>query len=629
MKKGISFLTALFLFTNVHAQTLFTYGDKKVSKQEFLEAYKKNQQSEVTSDSMYRYYLDLYTKYKLKVQSAYDERIDTLSAISDELQNYKRQVLPEYLKTLAGYDAIAEMEWKRASKEILLQHIFLPFEAEAKIHTAYEELKKGGKFEEVAVKFSDDPAVSVNKGTVGYLTAMVLPLKIESELYALKPNEYSKPFRTNAGWHIVRNGNERDTRGKVKVKQILFAYPPEASAADKKTIQNRADSVRKVLNSGGSFSEMAELFSDDQFSFRQGGQLPAFGAGVYDSRFEEKAFSLNKKDELSEPFETAYGIHLLQLVEKIPYTATLDSIQRVELIQEIQSGDREQLAMQQLVQTLATKLKVKDANVDETVLNQFTKSVLASPGSQSDMGLKPSTVLFTIANKPVTIKEYRENMEEIAKAGSFSNQDPKEFYTTFRQNKILDFYQENAEQYDAEFKKQMEEFKEGSMLFYVMEKNVWGMAASDTAGLRKYFDAHRDQYWWNKSAEVLIFNSSNKELVETIREVIGKDPAKWTAIAQQYENQLQVDSGRYEITQLPGSPGSVIEKESTEIVQLDDVYSFAYVLKLYAERSPRTFEQSLGLVINDYQAVLEEKWINELKKKYPVKVNEKVLRGMR
>ncbi|MGZ5247865.1 MAG: peptidylprolyl isomerase [Flavitalea sp.] len=364
MRKGISFLTALFLFTNVHAQTLFTYGDKKVSKQEFLEAYKKNQQSEVPSDSMYRYYLDLYSKYKLKVQSAYDERVDTLASIHDELEGYRKQVLPEYLKSLAGYDEIADMEWKRASKEILLQHIFLPFEAEAKIHSAYEELVKGGKFEEVALKYSDDPAVSINKGIVGYVTAMVLPLKIESELYALKPNEYSKPFRSNAGWHIVRNGSERNTRGKVKVNQILFAYPPEVTSADKKTIQQRADSVKNVLNNGGSFSEMAALFSDDQFSFRQGGQLPAFGAGVYDSRFEEKAFSLNKKDEISDPFETAYGVHLLQLAEKIPYTSTPDSLQRIELIQETQSGDREQLAIQQLVQKLAAKLKVYDANVD-------------------------------------------------------------------------------------------------------------------------------------------------------------------------------------------------------------------------------------------------------------------------
>lgn len=628
MRKGISFLTALFLFTNVHAQTLFTYGDKKVSKQEFLEAYKKNQQSEVTSDSMYRYYLDLYTKYKLKVQSAYDERIDTLTSIKEELQNYKRQVLPEYLKSLAGYDEIADMEWKRASKEILLQHIFLPFEEEAKIQAAYEELVKGGKFEEVALKYSNDPSVSINKGTVGYVTAMVLPLKIETELYALKPNEYSKPFRSNAGWHIVRNGSERNTRGKVKVNQILFAYPPEASSADKKIIQQRADSVKNVLKNGGSFGEMAELFSDDQFSFRQGGQLPAFGAGVYDSRFEEKAFSLNKKDELSDPFETAYGVHLLQLVEKIPYTPTPDSLQRIELIQEIQSGDREQLAIQQLVQKLAAKLKVNDANVDETVLDQFTKSVLASPASESEMGLKSSTVLFTIGGKAVTVKEYRENLQEIAKAGSFSNQDPKEFYTTFRQNKILDFYQENVEAYDPEFSKQLQEFKEGSMLFHVMEKNVWGLSASDTAGARKYYEANRDKYWWEKSAEVLIFTSHNKEMIETIHEVIGKGPEKWNAIAQQYENQLQVDSGRYEITQLPGNPGSVTAKQSTEITQLDELYSFAYVIEVYNEKTPRTYEQAVGLVLNDYQQVLEEKWINELKKKYPVKVNERVLRGL-
>ncbi|MGZ5247864.1 MAG: hypothetical protein ACXWV5_12445, partial [Flavitalea sp.] len=111
-------------------------------------------------------------------------------------------------------------------------------------------------------------------------------------------------------------------------------------------------------------------------------------------------------------------------------------------------------------------------------MDQFTKSVLSSPASESEMGLKSSTVLFTIGGKAVTVKEYRESLQEIAKAGSFSNQDPKEFYNSFRQNRILNFYQENIEQYDPAFADQLKEFREGSMLFHVMEKNVWGLSAS-------------------------------------------------------------------------------------------------------------------------------------------------------
>ena len=128
---------------------------------------------------------------------------------------------------------------------------------------------------------------------------------------------------------------------------------------------------------------------------------------------------------------------------------------------------------------------------------------------------------------------------------------------------------------------------------------------------------------------MLIFTSNNKELIETIHEVIVKGLEKWNPISQLYENQLQVDSGRYEITQLPGNPGSVTAKQSTEITQLDELYSFAYVIEVNKDNTPRTYEQSVGLVLNDYQQVLEEKWIYGLKNKYPVKVNERVLRGMR
>jgi peptidyl-prolyl cis-trans isomerase SurA len=65
------------------------------------------------------------------------------------------------------------------------------------------------------------------------------------------------------------------------------------------------------------------------------------------------------------------------------------------------------------------------------------------------------------------------------------------------------------------------------------------------------------------------------------------------------------------------------------MTQLDELYSFTYVIEVYNEKTPRTYEQAVGLVLNDCQQELEEKWINKLKKKYPVKVNERVLRGLR
>jgi peptidyl-prolyl cis-trans isomerase SurA len=93
---------------------------------------------------------------------------------------------------------------------------------------------------------------------------------------------------------------------------------------------------------------------------------------------------------------------------------------------------------------------------------------------------------------------------------------------------------------------------------------------------------------------------------------------------------VQADSGRFELTQLPVSVSTNI-KEGTisEPVKnaTDNITTFAYAVKTYNDRMPRNFEDARGFVINDYQSFLEDQWIDALKKKYPVKVNEAVLQS--
>jgi peptidyl-prolyl cis-trans isomerase SurA len=373
------------------------------------------------------------------------------------------------------------------------------------------------------------------------------------------------------------------------------------------------------LKDGGDFAQLAIQFSEDQFSFNRGGELPPFGTGVYDPVFEEKAFEL-KEGEISTPFETAYGYHFLLLDKKIPYTSTLDSLNKADLIEQIQSSDREMIATRQLIERISGIMKVKDQPVDKSSLAQFTRSVLANPSSVADMGLKPSTVLIAMDGKNITVADYRKHLQQLGQAGNFGDQPAEDFYEGFKQNVILDYYQQNIERFDPVFKKQMQEFKEGSMLFYMMEKYVWSVSASDTAGARNFYELNKNRYWWNKSADVLIFTSSNKELIETIKEAIVKVPERWEEIRDKYESQLTVDSARYEFSQIPGNPGELKNGEVTPVVQLEDMYSVAYAVNVYNDRSPRTYEEAQGLVINDYQSVLEERWINKLKKKYPVKL---------
>ena len=186
------------------------------------------------------------------------------------------------------------------------------------------------------------------------------------------------------------------------------------------------------------------------------------------------------------------------------------------------------------------------------------------------------------------------------------------------------------EDYNADFGYQMEEFKDGNVLFEIMERNIWGKAANDTTGLLKHYNENKSRYLWASSANVILFNCSNKTVADASRNAL-KAGKEWKKIAEEANNTLQADSGRFELSQIPvtidpKSPNGFI----TEVIinPADGTASFAKVVKQYEANLQRNFEEAKGLVINDYQNILEEKWISELKKKYPVKVNENVFMSL-
>jgi peptidyl-prolyl cis-trans isomerase SurA len=190
----------------------------------------------------------------------------------------------------------------------------------------------------------------------------------------------------------------------------------------------------------------------------------------------------------------------------------------------------------------------------------------------------------------------------------------------------VQYYAQHLEEYNAEYALQMKEFKEGNLLFEIMERKVWSVSASDTAGLRKYYNEHRSKYNWKKSADALMVNTSDSLTAVKTRKQISAKPSAWRKITEDAQGNIMADSGRVEWSQIPAVSTSIAPGLLTKVVVNEDrTASFTYVIKTYTQTSPRSFQDARGLVMNDYQLEIEEKWIAELKKKYPVKVDENVL----
>ena len=641
-----SFLIAIFILllsSGLRAQSLFTIDGTGVGKEEFLKAFTKNNNGVTPTEKAYRDYLEpLYLRYKLKVKAAYAAQLDTLPAQRTELQNFRTQVADTYLKDQASLDKLVKEVYTRGQKDIRLAHIFIALPKNAsvtdtlrayeKAMAAWSALKKGKKFGETALAFSEDPSVKSNKGDAGYITVFTLPYELENLVYSLAPGQYSKPYRSKGGYHIFKNEGERKSIGRIKVAQILLSYPPGAMAAAKDLVRARADSIYRLLQNGADFVALARAFSGDNLTYQNGGELPEFGIGRYDSAFEATAFGLEKDGAISRPLASDFGYHILKRIARKPFPRQFDDQAAASLKQQVQNDPRVEISRQALFSKIYEETDFRRPDVADADLWAFTDSALRNPGYSSYRALNFSTVVFSFAQRAYTLKEWLDYARTSRSQRAGGVVPDKDLFQRYTERSALDYYRNHLELYNKDFAFQLTEFKEGNLLFEIMQRKIWDKASTDSAGLAKYYEAHKGKYWWNASAEALLFTCNNEKTAETLKARLSANPInEWRMLTDSGGAAIQADSGRYELAQIPGSAKPEPAAQSfTAFVsnKADNTVSFAYVLTVYHDRSPRSYHDARGFVINDYQTFLEDQWVAALRKEYPVKIDEGVLKTL-
>ncbi len=640
--KSIVWLIWLFVIHGslLHAQTLFTYGGRPVSKEEFRKAFLKNNTKKEFTEQDYRDYLELYIRFKLKVQAALDRKLDTLSSQKAETNEFRSQVIEEFLNDPASFNKLVKEAFERSRKDIHVAHIYMPLKIVAGYGTvsgkkyideAYRDLTLHGKLKESLSDRSPDTTVKVNEQDMGWLTVFTLPYEFENIVYGLSPGKFSKPYESKIGYHIFRNLGERKATGKIKAAQILLAFPPDPAEAVQNRIRQKADSIYSALAKGASFTELVAKYSDDRTTKPANGELPEFGPGQYDQHFDSAVFALQKPGTYTRPIRTSFGYHIVRLLDRIPVNTDSSNPEAMAALkQQVQADPRMEVARQAARAGMFTKTGFRKTAIDPDLLSRYTDSALRGASSSAITG---QTVLFSFEKEKVNAADWIKYLQAIggmqARNAGKTWEDLLKQFADFR---LEQYYRTHLEEYNSAFAAQMKEVREGNLYFEVMQQNVWQKAATDTVGLLNYYNQHKTNYWWEPSADALLFTCGDSATAYVLRSKLEKDVKDWRRVVQQYGDAVQSDSERFELTQLPvAQPASlrvnqltVPRKGSAE----NPSYSFAYITHIYSVRSPRNFNDSKGFVLNDYQSELEDKWIVSLKGRYPVKVDETVLRSL-
>lgn len=630
-------LTQTFLSAQ-NKEVLFTIDNHPYYTDEFVRVYNKNLDL-VKDDSQKDLdkYLELFLGYKLKVEKANKIGLQNSSSYQNELKSYRNQLSKNYINDSKVTNELVNEAYNRMTKEIRASHILVLVDEGAspedtlkafnKIKDIKNRLNAGEDFVKVAQQFSEDPSVKENNGDLGYFTAFRMVYPFENAAFNTNVGEVSKPFRTRFGYHLVKVVDKRENRGEVTVAHIMIVKPTTADAPLEAKAKQTIEEIYQKIQQGEGFESLASQFSEDKSSASKGGVLQRFGAGQLSSEeFENVAFSLQNKNDISKPFQSQFGWHIIKLIDKHP-VQSFEELKN-ELEDKVRKDERSMLITNSLAKKLRAKYtQTKDkkvlASVKKAVTEDFYAQTWELPTNLKDF---EATLLTINKSKQISANEFLNFIQVQQKSKLKTKPVSKlvdELFEKFIDDQVTAYYNDNLENEFPEFKYVMDEYRDGLLLFDLMEKEIWTKAKTDSLGLSNYFNQNSKNYQWKKRYNVNIFSSTDKEAIEKAKKFLEKgksiDYIKEKLNSDGKIN-IMVKSGLFEEDYDILPQYSNLSKGVSDRVSKDQYHFVVDVLEV-KEVENKVLSECKGKVVNDYQQYLENNWVNELKKEFDVKIN--------
>lgn len=635
--------TSMVKAQNTPQKVLFTINDTPFYTDEFKRVYNKN--IDLVKDESQKdldQYLDLYIGYKLKIQKAMQLGLQDNPKYKSELNSYRAQLSKNYLTDVKVTNELLQEAYQRSLKEINGSHIlFLVDENASPADTliAYNKAmmvrKKclaGEDFGSLAAEFSEDPSARENKGNLGYFSVFRMVYPFETGAYNTKLGEVSKPVRSRFGYHLIKVNAIRDNRGEVSVSHIMLLRAE--TEEQNKSNQAKIQELYQKLLQGESFEQLAKQFSEDKSSANNDGKMAPFASGQLSSEeFENVAFSLTPEEPLSKPFETNFGFHILKLNQKMPHKS-FEQLQ-ADFQNRISRDDRSRLIQNSLTDKLRKKYTiVKDKKVLALVQKSFSDEFYKGEYVADSVNTAFDQTLLKVQEAKTTARDFlkfiERNQIEALKIKPVSKM-VSVMFDKQTDEELNRYYSANLENEFPEFANIMSEYRDGLLLFDLMEKEIWEKSKTDSIGLQRFYENNKQKYQWNKRYDILVLSSTKKEVIAKAQKMLKKGKTATDiklALNSGKEIEIMDKEGMFEVGST-ALPKNVTDKKGvTDIVQ-DGEYFFVSRIKNVLPAGQKDFKECEGKVINDYQQYLEENWVSDLKKEFKVNVNTDVFRQVK
>jgi peptidyl-prolyl cis-trans isomerase SurA len=641
-------ITLLFLFMMVtitvfsqqKREVLLTINDQPVYTKEFKRVYKKNLdlvQEESQKDVAG--YLELFIDYKLKIIEAHNQNLHNDPTYIKEFSQYQEQLSRNYLYENKMTDDLALEAYERGLEEINASHILILSSYEdlpQDTLTAYNKIKKireralsGEDFLTLAKETSEEPSAKEHGGELGYFSVFALVYPFETMAYNTPVGEISNIVRTQFGYHIIKVNDRRKRSPEITVSHIMISDKEDPSRTFDPEV--RIQEIYSLLQQGESFENLAKQYSDDKNSGKRGGKLTKFTKGdLRSEKFEEAAYAIKEVGEISKPVKTNFGWHIIRLDEKHGL-GTFEE-KKESLVKRVQDANRLKIVTHKVNNKIKDKYGYTlNEEYKDFFENYLTDDVLQRKWEYDSLAPDQNKRLFTIGDKELTYRDlasYIFTRQRRSKSYKTKQALLAGMFDEFETLELKNYFRDRLEFENEEYAAIISEYRDGLLIFDVMNKNIWNKAKNDSIGLKAYYDDTKEQYTWNERVDAIMVSSTDSSVVRQAGELL-KQGKTADEIKQQFNTKdkviVIVSNGIYEIGKSELPDGFVAVEGVSDIFSKNDSFSVLSVTKIIPP-SLKSLEEVRGRVLSNYQNYLEQKWLQELRSKCKIEINKKALK---
>lgn len=633
-------------------KVLVTIGNEDVTVKEFMDVFhKNNMNNELLDKKSLEEYLDLYINFRLKVAEAKSLKMDTNSAFVTELAGYRKQLSKPYFTDEKVSEALLAEAYQRKLKDVRASHILILVNKDAtpkdtlaayeKVMKLRDRIMKGEAFADVAMEASEDPSARDreaipnqrpfrpgNKGDLGYFSVFDMVYPFENGAFNTAVGSVSMPIRSEFGYHLIKVTEVSDALGSIEVAHIYVGVNPGASEAEVAEKQEKIDKIYQKIQDSISFEEAVKQYSEDRGSASRDGKLSKFTVNRIVPEFVETVKKM-EPGQVSKPVRTMYGFHIIKLigVERPGSFETEKAALKERISKDARSKKSEEVVIDQIKKD--AKYKLNDKAVGPFMLSLDTT---LTHGTFSDKSFEGRTdKLFKLGKKSYTLGEFAAYMakNQRKQEGMTPEAYGYKLLNEFVKESCIAYENDQLEKKYPEFAALMREYRDGILLFDLMDKKVWTYAVKDTAGLRNFYNQNTSKYMWGERVDATLFTITKADEVDKVKHLVESLPDDG-AIAKRFD-QDSLKSVRIQPGKFERGDNRFIDaaewKDNSLSVQHSDVDNFTVLVKIrkVLAPQPKALDEAKGIITSDYQNYLEKAWVDELKTKYPVVINKDLL----